>query len=308
MGSLRFFCLTCYEKMGLFVPFENEKDSWKGNLKKVYVLFQHSVMWIGVFAHFFNTVSRSHRYSPELFQSIFEDFIFAPAALVIGHMSLNKENNEIFVKLTERYFSMPNGKVMQKCEHQAKLVFIVIACLVTVSNCGSLLESLIPLSAKELEIRRLVFQTKNPKRRHPVNFRFPWVDETESWAFVIIYVFFVYWDIVFCSMLVLCVSTFPIILIHMKGQYEILSQFTEKIGRRHTDVNGVDIVYTNIETNDFYYVMPKNRGRVYDKENLIQRHQYNQRYVNQIIQFHQKLLLAHEKVNPKDKLQVGSQP
>lgn len=54
---------------------------------------------------------------------------------------------------------------------------------------GALQEAIIPLSADEPDIHRMVYQTKHPQQRHPVNYRLPFIDETESLAFKTILVF-----------------------------------------------------------------------------------------------------------------------
>lgn len=96
-------------------------------------------------------------------------------------------------------------------------------------------------------------------------------------------------------MLVVCI--FPLMMIQIRSKYEILFPFIEKIGRTHTDECGEEIAYTNIETDEFYYVKEKEQGKVYDKRTLGKiQDEYSRRYVKQIIQFHQKLLFIDEKV------------
>ncbi|KAL1454075.1 hypothetical protein WDU94_010362 [Cyamophila willieti] len=54
---------------------------------------------------------------------------------------------------------------------------------------GNVLESIIPISKSELDIRRNIYRTKHPERRLPYNMRVPFIDETESWAYEIIYLY-----------------------------------------------------------------------------------------------------------------------
>ncbi|KAL1452906.1 hypothetical protein WDU94_007091 [Cyamophila willieti] len=54
------------------------------------------------------------------------------------------------------------------------------------------MDALAPLTQEELEIRREVFRTKNPERRHMVNVYFYIVDESESWYYEFIWLFLCY--------------------------------------------------------------------------------------------------------------------
>ncbi|KAL1459666.1 hypothetical protein WDU94_011623 [Cyamophila willieti] len=56
----------------------------------------------------------------------------------------------------------------------------------------TVLESLIPIVKDELDIRRYVYRIRYPERRLPYNTRIPFIDESESWAYEIIYVFQLY--------------------------------------------------------------------------------------------------------------------
>lgn len=297
MVTMRFLG-SCYQKLGIFVSCESKKDAKQKTWKKAIVVLHNVILWLGVAAHCYSTVTRAYRYSPELIQSLFEFCVMGPAIGITSHMSWYYRRYANFLVNTESHFSRANKRILHKCEQRSKLVLTVLASLLSGSILGLLLESSVPLLPKEVEIRRLVYQTKHPQRRHPINLRFPNVDESESWAYEIIYAFFFYWDILLNMTLSLLISTLPVVMIHIKGQYEILAQFAKKIGRKHVDANGMEIFYTNIETNDFNYVKVKQRGRISDKRTLFKRHnEYDQRYIKQIIQFHQKLLDVNEKVN-----------
>ncbi|KAL1451956.1 hypothetical protein WDU94_006281 [Cyamophila willieti] len=73
---------------------------------------------------------------------------------------------------------------------------------------GTLLSSvgatIIPLSSDEVDIRRYVYRTKHPERRHPSTIRVPFIDESESWYYEIIYFFELY-----------CLTYFTVLITNM---------------------------------------------------------------------------------------------
>lgn len=127
--------------------FENDEKAWKRTLRKVFVCVQHLVLWTGISLHVYNTITRSYRYLPELFQSIFEDFVVLPVLIIAGHISWNKQKQVRFVELTETSFRVKNEKALEKCNYQSKLVFAFLACAISVSAVALVLESVVPLSA-----------------------------------------------------------------------------------------------------------------------------------------------------------------
>lgn len=123
--------------------------------------------------------------------------------------------------------------------------------IVLIALSGSILETMLSVSETELEIRHSVYRTKHPERRLPYNVRVPFIDETETWWFEIlyatsVYITFFYWT---WSTLVLCLI--PIIVIHVRGQYDILCKYVAMIGCEHRDSEGYRIYYTSIEDNQY---------------------------------------------------------
>ncbi|KAL1453582.1 hypothetical protein WDU94_009913 [Cyamophila willieti] len=86
------------------------------------------------------------------------------------------------------------------------------------AQLGSVLESIIPISSSELEIRRNVYRTKHPERRHPYNTRIPFIDESESWAYETIYVFQFYLLIYFTRV----ISPFMSVLVVVNIEFIVL--------------------------------------------------------------------------------------
>lgn len=199
--------------------------------------------------------------------------------------------------MMETWFSKVDIEIKKRCELKSKMLFVSIFCLIHGALVGALLQAMIPLSDEELAIRRRSYPTKqHPERRHPAGYGFPFIDESESWAFEIIFFLWVH----NASMLA-CITTsnfcvIPIAFIHIKGQYEILVKFIENLGKQQfTNEAGREIFYTNIVTNEFCFVPVNDKqGRKFDKKTLELRQKYiEQQYFKQIVQFHQKMLIIH---------------
>lgn len=279
-----------FQKIGI-MPLQDEGIApWKKKLYRVFVCMHFSMLCISSLMHLYSTVTRSTRYMPEFYQALFEDSFGISGVSIIAFMSLSYDRFLPLLKFMEDSFSRADILVIRRCEQQSKAVYTSTAYVLAFIALSPIVECLLPLSDKELEIRRMVYQTKHPERRHPVNYKIPYVDESESWVYEFLFVFYVSENAFFMYSISLVISILPVALLHVQGQYEILAGFIRKIGRKHTDLHGRAIFYTNIDSNDFQYVSKKK------KYPMIVKQQYEQNYIKQIVMFHQKLLIFHEMV------------
>ncbi|KAL1461621.1 hypothetical protein WDU94_013499 [Cyamophila willieti] len=60
--------------------------------------------------------------------------------------------------------------------------------MVSLPFVGVFLETALPIEPNELEIRRTVYRTAHPERKLPYNLQIPWIDESESLWYEIIYI------------------------------------------------------------------------------------------------------------------------
>ncbi|KAI5752863.1 hypothetical protein M8J77_021237 [Diaphorina citri] len=160
----------------------------------------------------------------------------------------------------------------------------------------------------DLEIQRLVYRTKHPERRQQYNIRIPFIDETESWAYEIIYLFETYLNVMFICLYSVYVTLFPVIITHFCAQYEILCKYLVMLGEEHRDSDGNVIFYSNIERNEFSIKMYKSlkQNRTALKKELVKQEDYEINYLRQIINFHQKLLgFQDELINLVSPLALG---
>ncbi|KAL1461113.1 hypothetical protein WDU94_013044 [Cyamophila willieti] len=197
-----------------------------------------------------------------------------------------------------------DARIRQKCETQSKRILTVIVILGGLSSLMAVLEALLPMSDENIEIQINVYEAKYPKRRLPLHLRIPFIVETESWAYETIFIVETYLLFLIASMLLIAVTTIPILLFYIQGQYENLSKYIEMVGQEHQDLTGNPIEYTNIETNTFRQVertmknskSTKLRLKHIVKRSLQSKKHYEKMYIKQIVKYHQKLNIVYNKL------------
>ncbi|KAL1460540.1 hypothetical protein WDU94_012517 [Cyamophila willieti] len=288
------------QKLGLLnIRKEDQVAPWKRNLHKMFVIVQYTVIITGLLSHLLSTVTRSVRFSAELVQAIFEDAFSFLGLYLVNFIRLNHGELVSLIEFMDKFFSKADANIIGRCKYQSKMLLIAVFAALNCSVLGAFLESVLPLSENDLQIRRLVYQTKHPERRHLFNVHFPFIDESESWAFEIVLAHQVYGCILMNCLYSLTLCILPLILLTVQGQYEMLANYVAKIGVEHRDNIGNEIMYTNIVTDEFYAVTTYEKARkfIFDKKVFVRRQEvYQQFHLKQIVQFHHKLLIFHEKV------------
>lgn len=95
---------------------------------------------------------------------------------------------------------------------------------------SAIMESLVPLSKSELELRRNIYRTLHPHRRHSAIVYFVLIDESTSPWYEIIYaitVYLIYNE--FVPFTTVGVTFVPSIVEQLRVQYEILATFAAQI-------------------------------------------------------------------------------
>ncbi|KAL1459059.1 hypothetical protein WDU94_011069 [Cyamophila willieti] len=306
MVSVRMLC-TLMDWFGL-IKFHSFDIPWKDQLQSFHIQAQLWVLLFRYSCELYNTVTRSWRYQPELVQSLVEDCIMGFYIYSVVFLRKKKEDMTFFCDFIDHEFSKADRKVVQNCHRRSKITFLFFLVLIFGFNSLSVLESLLPLSKNEYEIRTNVHRTKHPERRLPYNLRIPFVDESESWAYEIVYFLDTMFLIPFSCRLTLLITVVPVMIIHLEGQYKILCKYIRMIGQEHRDAFGNIIFYSDIEKDQYFIrlyspLKQGRKGRMKNWFNLmkkLKRHQeYELNYLGQIIRFHKKLLLFQERVRTK---------
>ncbi|KAL1453978.1 hypothetical protein WDU94_010278 [Cyamophila willieti] len=244
------------ERLGLFNLRKDANVSpRKRTLHNLYVMLQYTLMIISLAAHLFSTITRSVRHASECVQSIFDNSYIILGMYLINYYRTRYEDFALNVlSFMETSFSKADSKIIAQVDRRCKDLVLKMVGTFSAFLCGTYLKSVLPLSAKDLEIRTLVYDTKRPQRRHPYNVRYPFIDESESWAYEIVLVHQTYVCLLTVCMFSLLFSLLPSMMLNVRGQYEMLAKYIRKIGTRHQDDVGHEIKYVNIETNEYSIV------------------------------------------------------
>lgn len=266
---------------------------WQNRVQSVYVFLVSNFMLIFLSSHMYSTLTRAVRFLPEFFQEFLEDWVNILLLYTTFIFRLRYKRLSKLIDFMEESLSKSYSEINVKCARKCLYVFSFCFAVVFVAILCSFVEAHIPISQSELEIHRYIYRTNDPRRRLPFNVRVPWVDETKSWTYEILYfsLSYVMFNYIFWTSL--SISILPIMVIDIQGQYEILCKYVAMIGTEHRDTEGYRIYYTSIERNEYIikmYTMRKRRGK--DRMELM----YEKEFLRQIIQFHNKLLLFMREV------------
>lgn len=296
MNSFR-FVLIFIEKIGLLNPYREELR-WKKQLQNVYRCVQTFSLCLFACLHLQTTITKCLRYTPEFFESLFEDTYFIGGCLAVIYLVFNQASFYSIYYFKENSFSKAYTQTVQTCEHNCKLLIMIIFFLNVSSELMNIMDSLMPLPEEELEIRRMVYQTNHPTRRLPYHMVFPFKDEVGIWEFALFTVCLLYITTLYAGIISLATTVLPIAVLQLKCQYQILASCIEKIGLTHVDSHGNEIFYLNIVHKETCLVPIKgNDGKKFDRETLLKRRRnYELFYIKQIVQHHQKLVIFQDKV------------
>ncbi|KAL1454362.1 hypothetical protein WDU94_010631 [Cyamophila willieti] len=168
------------------------------------------------------------------------------------------------------------------------LIFVLVSASIILS-C-SIVETYFPVSDQEIELLRYIYKRARPERRLQTNFWIPFLDDSESPTYEIIFYFEFYLIILIILAATVSISGIPLLVIYLRGQYEILYHHVKLIGRTHKDQFGDVIYYTNFETGSFLKLKARSQWKVNQDV-------YNQYYCHQVIKFHQKLIGFQDKLH-----------
>lgn len=294
--------LILFVKLGFINhPYKKEKNVSKTKrlIRSAYMFVQILLFYYGLFLHASVTFTKTIKYRPEFVASFFEDVSIIGSAFAVFYLQIRKH---IYFEQSfeiENSFSKADSKVVRKCKNQCKMVFVVILVLTYGSLFASAIEALLPMSAKEIELSRMIYQTNHPERRMPAHLYIPLADRPESWVYISAFLMTIYMQWLYSSVIILIASSIPVVLIHLKSQYEILSYYTQQIGRKHTNSTGEEIFYMNIKKNEIFVPTKTIPGRTkFDLKSPFKSYEeYDQFYLKQIVQFHNMLLIFQKGVS-----------
>lgn len=232
-SSLKYFFYSL-EAIGIMKKVNNPSTRWKSLLRTLYMCFQHSVIILVLTTHFLSMILRSSRYLAEFLQILLEHILGVGIYMIAVYVTMNYREMNHILELLDCAIRSADKRIVQKWSRIGKMYLTLSFCLLLCSFVIYAMEALVaPLSAEEVDIRRFVYRTKHPVRRHPLVVYFVFLDETEGWNYVFIFILEVYY-----LFLMICVATveitfIPILTLEMKGLYEDLCQQIMMLGDLH---------------------------------------------------------------------------
>ncbi|KAL1459305.1 hypothetical protein WDU94_011301 [Cyamophila willieti] len=301
MHSIKYF-LMVFEKFGV-VNFHRFQSETMNRFQTVYVAFTKILTLCFAVSHSYNVITCATRYYPEFIQVTIENCLIWYFLNIVFYI---QQNHHEMYSLYEHMdtFSKADRQVIRQCDRQAKHTCLSVFSIICIGILGVILEPLTAISQSELDIRRNVYRTKHPERRLPANIKIPLMDESESWAYEVLFLHQFYIIMIYGACTTLFISIIPVVMIHVKGQYEILCKYIKLIGQEHRNSLGNTIFYHNIEAHA-YTIEKKSRTRTHNKLELAKERLrrriifkiYEADYLRQVIRFHHKLMAFQDKVN-----------
>ncbi|KAL1457553.1 hypothetical protein WDU94_007768 [Cyamophila willieti] len=297
------FCLTAIETFGLINNHRFESQR-RARLQTMYTFVNTRLLLVYVICQGLSVVTRAIRYYPEFIQCLLDHTIMWCLMFIMYYFQSIHREMFAFATFLDALFSKADAQVTQKCHRQSRMTFLTILTLVGIGFSASGLETVLPISADELDIRRQVYRTTRPERRLPFNIKVPFLDESESPTYEILFALELYLIVLSTVLASSNISVFILAIIHIRAQYEILCKYIVKVGHEHRDELGYRIFYTNIERNEcniqqlYSPTMRRNRGnkRMLMKIERLKWIHYEKTYMRQIVKFHQKLLTTQDEV------------
>ncbi|KAI5722288.1 hypothetical protein M8J76_006398 [Diaphorina citri] len=227
--------------------------SWSNKYQCLYILFQYSTISFYLICHAWSTFTRAIRYLPEFIQTFFEDVTTNMIVFEIICFNFKFENIMELANLMENAFCSVNSKVTRKVQLKSKKLLLLIFLGISFSVIGLVMQTMVPLTAKELEIQTDVYRTKHPERILMSNVRVPLIDGTESWYYEAIMVMEIYLGLAYIVGVTLVVTLIPNVVIFMEGQYTILCEHVLNLGSQLRDIHGHRFFYTNLEKMQIFF-------------------------------------------------------
>lgn len=220
-------------EIGGLVNFNRFKDARRNLLQEYYVRCQHGVTALFIAVHALSTIFRSKRYYPELYQSLFEDLGMILVFTETQVIRKNYQRLAELIQLMDTSFSSDDEEEMEACRQKVGVILSILFFVMGPTIACAWMETFIPLTQEEKDIRRYVYGVKYPEKRLPTNLWFPGVDESEVGYYELIFIWDVYMGFVMTLLFCCSSAVIPIIVVHIEGQYAILCKRIARFGVTH---------------------------------------------------------------------------
>ncbi|KAI5732540.1 hypothetical protein M8J76_001478 [Diaphorina citri] len=234
MRTVLRYSFTTLHRIG-FINMKDYDCERKNKLHGIYVMIQHCILLSVICAHFLSMVTRAKRYLPELLQVVIEHTIAVSFYVVVFYANLKVPTLHVIQDYADNIFSKADMKIVRKWNRRGKMAYFIIFVLCVGVVIANILEAIIPLSEKEVEIRRKVYQNSHPEKRHPLTVWLIFFDESVGWNYIAIFIWQLYYFVFLTFIGVGIMSTVPICTFELEGQYEMLCQDLMLLGKRSVE-------------------------------------------------------------------------
>lgn len=240
--------------------------------RKIYMGFTFLFCGLTLVSMYLCAVLRTAKDIVELFKALMETV--GMTYLSVQIVFLNVKRNEIheLLRSLNTFDITSNRKIFTISRKLERLTFYLFGSLITFLPFLMLCSPFLPVSDKQLEHVKEIFELENPRLRLPYCLYIPYLDTSQPFWFTTLYLLQMYSAIYWVSLGIAEVLLTPFILMHLTGQYLILSQKLKTLGKTTTVGN---------QTQSRHYASKKARD-IFETRNSIMMHQKLVRFRAQV--------------------------
>lgn len=276
------FILNCLKIIG-FINLNDFKHTWQNQLMKVYCFLFHCFYMTMLSAHLIGIITRSFQYLPEFYDRLLDNVTMSWIYIECWTFRVNMKSFENLMDYMTNNFSAADESLSLESHKSAIFFFRFLVVFGLLALVTVVVETQSSLSSAETVRLGEIYKRSRPERRLPTIYWIPFVDDSESPAYEILFVTIVYIVFNILMMGLVCTSVIPMIVKYQIGQYDILCKYLEMLGHTHLSPEGDRIYYTNIETNSYV----RSDVAVQLEEQVVD---YDRYFCRQLILFHHKLI------------------
>ncbi|KAL1464474.1 hypothetical protein WDU94_004120 [Cyamophila willieti] len=159
--------------------------------------------------------------------------IVCVSTILIDIILLNMKNTELLklLDLMNSFDVTSRRSVFNDARKYERVVFVSYCVLIGFASAISFLLPFISLSDEKYEFFQQIYGFKYPQNRLPTCLWIPYIDTSEPRWFTLFYTIEIYTAILWPALAITYALFYPFILLHLSGQYKVLSSKLKILGR-----------------------------------------------------------------------------
>ncbi|KAL1464473.1 hypothetical protein WDU94_004119 [Cyamophila willieti] len=218
--------------LGLFKLSRSEiSHPYRFQLQKIYITFTYTLSTIVLTLGYLCAFLKASKNFSELFKSLVE--IVCVSTILIDIILLNMKNTELLklLDLMNSFDVTSRRSVFNDARKYERVVFVSYCVLIGFASACSFLLPFLPLSNEKCEFFQQIYGFKYPQNRLPTCLWIPYIDTSEPRWFTLFYTIEIYTAILWIGLAITDALFYPFILLHLSGQYKVLSSKLKILGR-----------------------------------------------------------------------------